>query len=241
MDPNNRQNIGLKHPHPRWPSQWPGQTKIWMCCQQAKREEWQWVWIDTCCIDQGNHAELSEAINTMFKYYEDAGVCYVYLEDVSSADCPTHMALKANFRRSRWFKRGWTLQELLAPRFIRFMDRNWNFIGTQDDWSEDIEQATGIKEEYLRDYKQCCVATKFSWASGRQTERIEDRSYSLLGLLGINMPLIYGEGMKAFERLQREVIRYSDDESIFAWEYNAVAAFGPAGMPLPTHVCWVFC
>lgn len=124
---------------------------------------------------------------------------------------------KWSFRSSRWFTRGWTLQELLAPTFLEFLDRDWNLIGSREEWATEVERATGIEVKQLANFQPCSIATKLSWAAKRQTTRVEDRAYSLLGLLGINMPLIYGEGEKAFTRLQHELIRSSNDESIFAW------------------------
>ncbi|KAL2673891.1 hypothetical protein Neosp_012335 [[Neocosmospora] mangrovei] len=158
----------------------------------------------------------------MFRWYEKAEVCYAYLSDV-----PAPTALDNNrsdqapwrwyFMRSRWFTRGWTLQELLAPSFLLFIDQSWGTIGPREDWSLEIAAVTGIERKQLFDFKTCCIATKLSWAANRETTREEDRAYSLLGLLGIYMPLIYGEGKSAFIRLQHELIRTSTDETIFVW------------------------
>ena len=159
----------------------------------------------------------------MFAYYEEAEVCSAYLEDVVKVQTtPLFYDLSRMLRESRWFTRGWTLQELLAPRALIFLDHNWLNVGYRENWTKEIEAATIIKTEYLDNFRDCCVATKFSWARGRQTTRIEDRAYSLLGPLGINMPLLYGERENAFRRLQLEVIRNSDDESIFAWDSSIV-------------------
>jgi hypothetical protein len=196
-----------------------GWRKIFLAMHHAAKNGWHYIWIDTCCIDKSDVTELSEAINSMFRWYECAEVCYAYLADVP----PEHAALQYpwrwSFRSSRWFRRGWTLQELLAPSFLEFLDRDWNLIGSRDEWADEIELATGIEVRQLANFQQCSVATKLSWAANRETTRVEDRAYSLLGLLGVNMPLIYGEGERAFTRLQHELIRSSNDESIFAWGF----------------------
>jgi len=186
--------------------------KILGCCSFADKRGFAWVWIDTCCIDKTSSAELSEAINSMYRWYERAVECYVYLSDVDSSD---------KFRKSEWFKRGWTLQELLAPDRVIFLDHSWNVIGDRQGMARDISTVTGIPELYLRRpdrLRDASVAMKMSWASRRKTSRVEDRAYCLLGLFGVNMPLLYGEGRKAFLRLQLEILKISDDESIFAWK-----------------------
>lgn len=205
-------------------SEHPGWEKIARCCERASHDGWDYVWIDTCCIDKGDATELSEAINSMFLWYEQAGICYAYLQDVP----PKYTGLRPGssdgeipwihrFRDSRWFTRGWTLQELLAPPHVQFLDQTWGPIGSREIWAREVCAATGISPDQQSNFKSACVATKLSWASTRQTTRVEDRAYSLLGLFEVNMPLIYGEGGRAFLRLQEELIRTSADETIFAW------------------------
>lgn len=209
-----------------------GWSKLVRCCRRAAADGWHWVWIDTCCIDKSNSSELSEAINSMFRWYEAAQICYAYLADVpplprgganSTASRYVQDFSRARahwaetFAKSRWFTRGWTLQELLAPVFLLFLDHDWGTIASREAMSSHIERATGIGENQLRAFRSCSVATKIAWAAGRRTTREEDRAYSLLGVLGVNMPLIYGEGRKAFVRLQHELIRKYPDESILAW------------------------
>jgi hypothetical protein len=150
----------------------------------------------------------------MFLWYRDAQVCYVYLSDVDTADERNNIDLQ--FRRSLLFSRGWTLQELLAPETLEFFDKNWIEIGTKYSLQERITKATGIK--HLFNFKEACVATKMSWASKRKTTRQEDQAYCLMGLFGVNMPPLYGEGNNAFLRLQLEILSKTDDESIFAWK-----------------------
>jgi hypothetical protein len=186
-----------------------GYSKIRGCCRQAALDGWQYAWVDSCCIDKSSSAELSEAINSMFEWYRDAQVCYAYLSDVGPEPNST-------FEQSKWFTRGWTLQELLAPEIMVFFDRDWKEIGTKLRMRKLIESVTGIT--HLINFELASVAQKMSWASKRQTTRVEDKAYCLMGLFGVNMPPLYGEGQKAFLRLQLEILSTSDDESIFAWK-----------------------
>lgn len=194
-----------------------GSAKLMCCATTALRHRFQWAWIDTCCIDKSSSAELSEAINSMFNWYERAAVCYAYLSDVSaSTDLNTIIDDDSEFRQSKWFTRGWTLQELLAPSDLVFFNREWIEIGTKRTIVDLISQITGIR--HIWGYHTASVAEKMSWASKRETTRIEDRAYSLLGIFGVSMTPLYGEGNNAFHRLQLEILSISDDESIFVWE-----------------------
>ncbi|KAI1389416.1 heterokaryon incompatibility protein-domain-containing protein [Hypoxylon trugodes] len=192
-----------------------GYQKILGCCDQAMRDGLEYVWIDTCCIEKQSSAELSAAINSMFNWYRCSVVCYAYLEDVQS----THMEYYSSFKASRWFTRGWTLQELLAPFTVVFFSSDWENIGTRDSLQEIIAEITNINREFFEtgNLADFSIAQKMSWASLRQTTRVEDQAYCLLGLFGVSMPLIYGEGERAFIRLQEAIIKESDDHSIFAW------------------------
>jgi hypothetical protein len=193
-----------------------GYRKILGCCKRASRDGYQWVWIDTCCIDKTSSAELSESINSMFNWYQAADICYAYLSDVEEVFVDG-ICSHPSFRESRWFTRGWTLQELLSPREVLFLGRNWNEIGTRSDLVDEITTATGIPHDAYTALEAFSVAQRMSWASKRETTRIEDMAYCLLGVFGVNMPLLYGEGIRAFIRLQEEIIKVSDDESIFVW------------------------
>lgn len=153
----------------------------------------------------------------MFNWYQQASVCYVYLSDVVDLD-------EEPFCKSQWFRRGWTLQELLAPPVVRFYGAEWHNIGDRKDLRALITQATQIPDRFLKcgfshdDDRKPCIAEIMSWAAGRKTTRVEDRAYSLLGLFNVNIPMLYGEGAKAFERLQEEILRRSEDQTIFAWQ-----------------------
>ncbi|KFA71346.1 hypothetical protein S40288_08954 [Stachybotrys chartarum IBT 40288] len=199
-----------------------GFEKIAFTCRQARANGLEYVWIDTCCIDKHSSAELSEAINSMFRWYKLAKVCYVYLADVSQAskDGLGQQASVDEFSQSRWFTRGWTLQELLAPKRIIFFTKDWNIIGTMNELKTHVANITQIRPCYLdgEPLHKASVAERMSWASLRQTSRVEDIAYSLLGIFDINMALLYGEGEKAFQRLQREIINTYDDQTILAWD-----------------------
>lgn len=193
-----------------------GYQKLQAAANQALGDGYEWIWIDTCCIDKTSSAELSEAINSMYQYYTDSAVCYAYLSDFSQR----RPAFK--FGDSRWFSRGWTLQELIAPSKVIFFDVNWMCVGdtTEDHMLSQILNATNIPAECLRGVQKpddFSIARRMSWAAQRECTRIEDVAYSLMGLFDVNMPLLYGEGKKAFTRLQEEILKDTDDQTIFAW------------------------
>lgn len=179
-----------------------GELKVKNTCAQALKDGLGWAWVDTCCIDKKSSAELSEAINSMYRYYQEATVCYAYLADVD-ADAAQHFERS---RHSRWYTRGWTLQELIAPIAVRFFSSEWVELGERGDLAPLLEKITRIPSEVLQGIspKMYSIAVRFSWASRRETTRLEDEAYCLMGLLDVNMPLLYGEGRKAFTRLQRD-------------------------------------
>jgi len=222
-----------------------GFKKIRQCCEQALEDMIEYVWVDTCCIDKSSSAEMSEAINSMYTWYQQSIVCYAYLADVHT--WPTYRAEDADgawagiidvyehqdgngsglnsrwktgyalawqrlepishVMNSAWWTRGWTLQELIAPSEMVFYansSSSWSKIGDKRTLLELIVKRTGIEKYILLggDVTKCSVAQRMSWASERETTRTEDLAYCLLGLFGVNMPLLYGEGSKAFLRLQ---------------------------------------
>jgi hypothetical protein len=201
-----------------------GATKIQHASSYCKGQGLRHIWIDTCCIDKSSSAELSEAINSMYGWYEGSIVCYAYLEDVElalSTHAPEDPAKKDKaIRESRWFNKGWTLQELIAPTKVYFFDSQWRSLGSKEELSPLLSSITTIPEDVLarsRNRRSCSVARKMTWAANRQTTRIEDVAYSLLGIFDVNMPLLYGEGQKAFIRLQEEILKETDDQSLLAW------------------------
>jgi hypothetical protein len=191
-----------------------GYQKIRFCAQQAKRDGLDYFWVDTCCIDKANHTELSKAINSMFRWYQNAKRCYVFLSDVEND------ALEGNgesaFMQSRWFTRGWTLQELLAPQSVEFFSKEGARLGDRELLKHPIHKVTGIPIEALSgsDLSNFDVAKRFSWAANRQTREEEDGAYCLFGIFGVHLPLIYGEGKeRALKRLKKE-IETSEDASM---------------------------
>ncbi|KAH7353746.1 hypothetical protein B0T11DRAFT_287334 [Plectosphaerella cucumerina] len=195
-----------------------GSVKLRGCIAQAKDDKLDYIWVDTFCINKADDAtELTKAINSMFAWYRGATVCYAYLCDVVNGPLNERLPM---FCASQWFRRGWTLQELLAPRYVRFYTRQWSAMGTKHSMSAEVEKATGISAGFLEGVWQmddASVAQRMSWAAGRVTREPEDIAYSLLGILGVNMPLIYGEGGNAFIRLQEEISKKVPDDSILAW------------------------
>lgn len=195
-----------------------GWRKIHKTCAFARASRIKYAWVDTCCIDKTSSAELSEAINSMFHWYSKAKICYVYLEDFSP---PLAMTTEPWLKECRWFTRGWTLQELIAPKNVIFYNKNWAYFGTKDQLCPHLSRITGIPARLLQDPNtlgEFSAAAKMSWAANRTTTRIEDMAYCLLGLFDINMPLLYGERGKAFIRLQEEIVRNGIDSTLLAWE-----------------------
>ncbi|KAF6809271.1 het domain protein [Colletotrichum plurivorum] len=178
-----------------------GYAKLLASCKQALLDGLDYVWIDTCCIDKTSSAELSEAINAI-------------RHDIDE---------RSPFAKSRWYNRGWTLQELLAPADFVFYSQSWQRLGTKAELRKIISHVCGIGEPFLvgeRPLAMASVAARMSWAAQRETTREEDRAYSLLGVFGVHIPLLYGEGgQNAFIRLQEELVRTSDDQTIFAWHW----------------------
>ena len=213
--------------------------KIKRCCGIARRDGYRWVWIDTCCIDKTSSTELSEAINSMWRWYVCAEVCYAYLSDVPS-DCELDKPNSA-FRKARWHTRGWTLQELLAPALVVFLSKDWKTIGTKHELASLLNSITAIRVQVLQRAKSIffiSVAERMSWAAKRSTTRIEDEAYSLLGIFGITMPTLYGEGDQAFRRLQLEIARQSQDASLFAWGVVYWVAEGETREPIEIEKVW---
>ena len=196
-----------------------GYEKIRFCAQQARRDGLRYFWVDTCCIDKSNYTELHEAINSMFRWYQNANRCYVYLSDISASDYEGNgqqfnTAWEPAFRMSRWFTRGWTLQELLAPASVEFFTRDGQGLGDKISLRQQIHEITGIALPVLQGnpLSQFNVEERLKWAEKRQTTREEDWAYCLLGIFGVFMPLIYGEGKENAIRRLRQEINISDHQ-----------------------------
>ena len=196
--------------------------KIRNCCIIAESHGFHWLWADMCCINKENSADVVEAINAMFIYYSLATVCYAFLRDVPggfSADFYFETTVSP-LLNSVWFERGWTLMELLAPKLVIFLSQDWKPIGTKAELANLLNEITRIPVDVLRmqrGIESVSVAQRMCWAAKRKTTRLEDEAYSLMGIFGVNMPIHYGEGRKAFRRLQEEIMKVSADTSLFAW------------------------
>ncbi|OWY51406.1 hypothetical protein AALT_g4692 [Alternaria alternata] len=197
-----------------------GYKKILFCREQALKHDLHYFWVDTCCIDKRNHAELSEAINSMFLWYSRASKCFVYLSDVSSLDpisgdmLPSHVWIES-FQRSRWFTRGWTLQELIAPGSVQFFSSDGHCLGNKRSLELKITHITGVPTDALRGHplRDFSVLERFAWAEYRDTAKEEDKAYCLCGIFNVFMPLLYGEGEeKARKRLEKNVRELQDEE-----------------------------
>jgi hypothetical protein len=219
----------------------PGFSKLDNGCKKAAADRIPYIWIDTCCIDKsGPHDQIQSEINSMFQYYSQAERCYVLLSDVPGS-CPQlkdREKLKEVFHKSkwtwekhimgsRWFTRGWTLQELIAPKNVQFYNRRWAWIGSlRGGLLETVSKTTQIPQELLKktpfsSLEDYTIAQRMTWAANRRTTKEEDMAYCLLGIFNITMATIPGEGPRAFERLQLEILRRSTDHSIFAWNWRS--------------------
>lgn len=190
-------------------------SKLQQFCTTSKREGYRWAWSDTCCIDKTNNAELQESIISMFSWYKESAITIVYLADVSDI---------SQLKDSQWFKRGWTLQELLAPRFIRFYKQDWQPLIDSDKNHKDellpvLHDITRIDIDVLKAFQPGVdnVKKRLSWVGTRTTKKLEDIAYCLMGIFGIHMPVMYGEKHNAFVRLQKEIMSLTDDLSLFDW------------------------
>ncbi|KAI0854763.1 heterokaryon incompatibility protein-domain-containing protein [Xylaria cubensis] len=202
-----------------------GFDKVKRAAAFAAERGFAYLWVDTCCIDKTSSAELSEAINSMYKYYSRSAECHALLADVPPAAEQDPLSPGSAFHGSRWFTRGWTLQELIAPRALLFLARDWSVLGDKRNnpaLADLVANITGVPVSVLLGKVRpgnISVASRLQWASERQTTRLEDVAYCLLGIFDVNIPLLYGEGQRAFVRLQEAILKSTSDQSIFAWNH----------------------
>ncbi|KAK8017363.1 hypothetical protein PG993_013689 [Apiospora rasikravindrae] len=222
----------LRSSHGPMPDQ-PHLEKIRGACQEARNQGYKWLWIDSCCIDKSSSEETKESLNSRFKWYHDASMCITYLADVqhdlTRTDIEDAIFNTPQCQPSEWFSRGWTLQELLASNQLGFYDKHWTRIGTRADSAAVLGRITGIGVTYLteaEDFQKASVAQIMSWMAGRSTTKEEDLAYSMLGIFEVTMDRgdnsfimdpLYGRGRDAFIRLQKYLLAWKVDESIFAW------------------------
>ena len=196
----------------------PGYTKIIFCGEKAANHGLKYFWVDTCCIDKSSSAELQESINSMFRWYQNSARCYVYLSDASISDYglsnqSSQSSWESSFRASRWFTRGWTLQELIAPTSVEFYSREGKRLGDKLSLERQVHEITEVPIPALRGKSLSDFSTdeRLLWAQKRNTTRDEDWAYSLLGIFDVVIPLLYGEGHdKAVMRLKREIGEAAD-------------------------------
>ncbi|KAK1833962.1 heterokaryon incompatibility protein-domain-containing protein [Podospora conica] len=293
-----------------------GYEKIRKTCELALQSDIPYAWVDTCCIDKSSSAELSEAINSMFDYYQRSEICYAYLSDwepdisweslaplggwpqpepnlrpekesraepkssatqpqpslepqpmsaaqptsgsqahptadpsqmrepgSASGDPESSLVEECSARQDlplRWFTRGWTLQEVIAPRVVEFFDASWQSRGFKhyETVRQHLSRITGIASKVIYNgsveiVNTICLGQRMSWAAYRETSRLEDTAYCLIGIFQIHMPLLYGEGDKAFLRFQQEIVRHTTDLSIFAWDGDSGRYFSNIFAPHP--------
>ena len=199
-----------------------GYAKIRFCVEKGAEDNLQYSWVDTCCIDKSTSDEVSTAINSMFRWYRRACKCYVYLSDVQVpnevVDAQAfHITWKDAFRRSRWFTRGWTLQELLAPATVEFFSKEGKRLGSRISLEQEIFEVTEIPIEALRGQRlsEFSIDDRMRWARKRKTTVKEDKVYCLLGVFGVFMPLIYGEGEEhASLRLRRKILKRLKEKEV---------------------------
>jgi hypothetical protein len=222
----------------------PGFKKLRFCARQAELDNIEYFWVDTCCIEQSNSSELSEAINSMFRWYQGASKCYVYLSDLATmtdGQVKPPELWESEFRSSRWFTRGWTLQELIAPVYVEFYAEDWAPIGTKIERHKEIADITKIDLSVLvrtQEIDLFSAAEKLSWVAHRNVTREEDEAYSLLGLFEVNMPLLYGEGReRAFVRLQEAIYNSTADHTLFLFRHSLHHDDQPLLADSPTRFC----
>jgi len=210
-----------------------GYEKIKFCGEQAARDGLQYFWVDTCAIDKRDNVELTEAINSMFRWYQNAAKCYVYLADVQAKGAD-QIAWETAFRRSRWFSRGWTLQELIAPSSIEFFSDDYQRLGDKHTLQRQICEITGLPRRALHRgvVSEFTVEERMLWAKNRTTKRGEDMAYCLMGILDISMPANYGEGeARAIARLKRELAIQSNVEAALPQHEQYRTPFSLQGVP----------
>jgi hypothetical protein len=210
-----------------------GYQKIQFCGEQATRDGLRYFWVDTCCINKTDMVELQKSINSMFLWYKNAVKCYVYLSDVSisgnKVESDSKIDIESAFPMAKWFTRGWTLQELLAPSSVEFFSADYKRLGDKFSLERLIYERTGIPVEALQRYDptKFSVDERVTWIAKRETKHEEDMAYSLLGIFGIFLPLIYGEGREnAFRRLREEV-----NKSAKGGELDTFPNFGIKNQP----------
>lgn len=200
----------------------PGFRKLKFCMRQAERDGSDYFWVDSCCINRDSDAELGLSIRSMFRWYHKARKCYVYMPDVRLADAPAQQPVVESFIYNRWFTRGWTVQELLAPREVEFFDVDGERLGNYLQYEAQISRRTKIPERALQgaNMSEFSFQDRLSWFDDRETTRDEDMIYAAFGLFNVHLPVMYGEGLDharrrlAFELQIKESGQYATIKSM---------------------------
>ncbi|KAM7183187.1 NACHT domain containing protein [Rhypophila sp. PSN 637] len=185
-----------------------GYAKIQFCGEQAERDGLRYFWVDTCCIDKSDAGQLQHALNSMFQWYRNAAKCYVYLTEVSRRKRDGSSKWDLNLQGCRWFTRGWTLQELIAPAIVEFFSKDGEHLGDKKSLEKEIHNITGIPQRALQGspLSDFSVAERMKWIEKRNTKYEEDKAYSLFGIFDVHIPVLYGEGgQKALKRLRDKI------------------------------------
>jgi len=226
-----------------------GFVKLQSFCNAARDKGYRWAWSDTCCIDKNNNVEVQESVNSMFDWYRHSALTIVHLSDVLPSSKPGALT------NSVWNRRGWTFQEFLAPKIVLFYQNNWtpylNDLSPNHKESiaimQELEYATGIDPQALISFRPGMrgAREKLHWASMRITTLQEDVAYSLFGIFGVHLPVIYGEKKQnALGRLLQEIVARSGDISALDWvgkpsEFNSclpaeISSYGAPPYTLPS-------
>ncbi|KAI7785168.1 Vegetative incompatibility protein HET-E-1 [Diaporthe eres] len=213
-----------------------GFNRLRQACSRARKHGSKWLWSDAVCIDRGSTAALTDAFNSLARIYQDCTFSLIYLEDLPPGDC-NDGGLAKGLANCAWLRNVWVLPQLIFPKRSFIYDRDWTEIGTKASLARQLSLVTSIEQSVLINpaaLGQFSIAKRISWASQLDASRPEDRAFALLGILGVHMPIIYGEGHMAFTRLQEEILRDTTDYSLFAWrpevpqEYRGLLAYSPA-------------
>ncbi|KAK8073183.1 Vegetative incompatibility protein HET-E-1 [Apiospora phragmitis] len=199
-----------------WKQKYGFRKLIGACREAFGNHKLDWLWADTVCIDRSSSAELSESINSMYRWYRNCSICLAYLDNKCTSGPPELLLVN-----SRWMWRSWTLTELIAPRDLGFYNADWSLLGTKKSLVSTLSRITQIDQTVLEDAENLSdisIGKRMSWAAQRSALKVEDIAYSLLGIFGVSMEIRYGEGSRAFMRLQEELLGTLNDASLFAWK-----------------------
>ncbi|KAI4701141.1 hypothetical protein J4E89_010717 [Alternaria sp. Ai002NY15] len=200
----------------------PGYEKLRFCQERVEKDGLIYFWIDTCCINKSDSRELQQSLASMFYWYQRAARCYVHLSDVSSDNFTGESGFvgKGAFSKSKWFKRGWTLQELIAPSSVRFYTKQGGFLGDKNELADTISIVTRIPISALKgsELSRFSKKERMSWTQGRITTVPEDAAYCLIGIFDVELPMLYADGnyerrKKKAQRMLKKAIAEAENDA----------------------------